>query len=88
MQFEVWCRVTSQLPSLTNRQTGAVKMAEIKLLVTSKNLAMLLMVVSRCNHGYRLETGLSVHFSPHYNNIIVFPDLRATVTSDLSYTPV
>ena len=31
-----------------NRQTGAVKMAtteEIKLLVTSKNLAMLLMVV-------------------------------------------
>ena len=35
---------------ITNRQTGAVKMAtaeEIKLLVTSKNLSMLLMVVMR-----------------------------------------
>ena len=34
---------------VTERQTGAVKMAtaeEIKLLVTSKNLAMLLMVVT------------------------------------------
>ena len=33
---------------VTNRQTGAVKMAtaeEIKLLVTNKNLAMLLVVV-------------------------------------------
>ena len=37
------------LCDVTNRETGAVKMAtaeEIKLLVTSKNLAMLLMVVT------------------------------------------
>ena len=37
------------LRDVTNRQTGAVKTAtaeEIKLLVTSKNLAMLLMVVT------------------------------------------
>ena len=34
------------LCDVTERQTGAVKMEEIKLLVTSKNLAMLLMVVT------------------------------------------
>ena len=38
--------------------------------------------------GYGLETGLSVRFSPHYIVYNTFPDLRAAVTSDLSYTPV
>ena len=38
--------------------------------------------------GYGLETGLSVHFLPYYIVYNPFPDLRTTVTSDLSYTPV
>ena len=37
---------------------------------------------------YGLETGLSIRFSPHYIVYNPFPDLRAAVTSDLSYTPV
>ena len=68
---------------VTNRQTGAVKIAtaeEIKLLVMSKNLAMVLMVVTGTGHEmvlgnyvlYKVSFSIIIYNSPYNLKWLIF----------------